>query len=224
MACPNHGMWNLSLMLGLLTFSSLFGSPSAIAVADEPAAKTEVKTEAKPKGLDVGQDLPALEALDDQGNPWKSTGRAGKGPLVMYFYPGDFTGGCMKQAQKFQELMEQLREAGAEVVGVSGDEVATHKLFKETFKLPQTLLADPEGKIAIALGVPMSAGDKVRTRGLDGKPLMDATGKSIILVRPATFARWTYIVGSDGKILARRENVNPTKDADEVLKLVTEGK
>jgi len=191
-----------------------------IACADEPAAKTEVKPDAKSKGLAVGEDLPMLEALDEQGNVWKSTGRAGKGPLVLYFYPGDFTGGCIRHAQKFQELMEQLRATGAEVVGVSGDEVATHKLFKETFKLPQTLLADPEGRIASALGVPVSAGDKVRTRGLDGKPLVDAANKSVILARPSTFARWTYVVGSDGKVLSRRENVDPFKDAAAVLELI----
>jgi len=202
---------NRLLSLALLVSASSTG----IAAGDEPAAKS--------KGPAVGDALPELEALDDQGNAWKSA-RTDKGPLVIYFYPGDFTGGCIKHAQKFQELMEKPREAGAEVVGVSGDEVATHKLFKESFKLPQTLLADPEAKLAAALGVPVSEGQKVRTRGIDGKPLMDDHGKSIILARPATFARWTYVVGSDGKVLARRENVDPFKDAEEVLKLITDSK
>ena len=207
---------NLCMWLGLILLASgLISGTAGIAFADEPAAKS--------KGPAVGEALPELEAQDEQGNAWKSTGRAGKGPLVIYFYPGDFTGGCIKQAQKFQELVEKFREAGAEVVGVSGDDVATHKLFKETFKLPQTLLADPEGKLAGALGVPVSAGQKVRTRGPDGKPLMNERGKSIILNRPVTLARWTFIVGSDGKILARRENVDPLKDAEEVLQLVKEG-
>jgi len=207
----NQGLW-----LGLLLVAGLTSGFSGTSFADEP--------EAKPRGPAVGEALPELEALDEQGNAWKSTGRTGKGPLVIYFYPGDFTGGCIKQTQKFQELVEKFCEAGAEVVGVSGDEVATHRLFKETFKLPQTLLADPEGKLAGALGVPVSAGDKVRTRGLDGKPLMDVNNKSIIRTRPATFARWTYIVGSDGKILARREKVDPVKDAEEVLALIKAAK
>lgn len=216
MARPIYWLRSLSLGLVSLAFASCPGEPSGIAFAYEPAAKVP--------GLAIGEALPELEALDEQGNVWKSADRAGKGPLVIYFYPGDFTGGCIKQAKKFQELVEKFREAGAEVVGVSGDEVATHKLFKETFKLPQMLLADPEGKIALALGVPMSPGDKVRTRGLDGKPLMDAAGKSIILTRPATFARWTYIVGSEGKIISRRENVDPVKDAAEVLELIKTAK
>lgn len=211
-----YGRSSLFIALALLTAVGVFRGPSETACADEPVAKST--------GPAVGDDLPALEAVDEQGNAWKSAGRAGKGPLVIYFYPGDFTGGCIKQAQKFQELVEKFREAGAEVVGVSGDEVATHRLFKETFKLPQTLLADPEGKLAGALGVPVAPGSKVRTRGPDGKPLMDERGKSVIVARPSTLARWTFIVGSDGKVLARRENVNPLQDADEVLKLVTEAK
>jgi len=216
-ARPN--VWNLLLGPALLAIGLISGS-GRIAAADEPAANAE----AKPITPAVGEFLPELEAMDEQGNAWKSAGRAGQGPLVIYFYGGDFTFGCIKQAQKFQELVEKFREAGAEVVGVSGDEVATHKLFKGTFKLPQTLLSDPEGKLAGALGVPVAAGQKVRTRGPDGKPLMDDHGKSIILVRAATFARWTYIVGGDGKILARRENVDPAKDAEEVLRLVQEEK
>lgn len=212
MTRPNSGLW---LGLTLIALCSLVVT-TGIAYADEPAVK--------PKGLEVGQDLPALESLDEQGKTWKSTDRAGKGPLVIYFYPGDFTGGCIRQAQKFQELMEQMREAGAEVVGVSGDEVATHKLFKETFKLPQSLLADPEGKLADALGVPVSAGGNVRARGTDGKAILDAAGNSISITRAATFARWTYIVGSDGKILARRERADPVKDAAEVLELIKSAK
>ena len=212
MARLNLAGW---LALALLASGLVHGN-SGIACADDGAAKL--------KGPSVGDALPALEALNEAGNAWKSADYTGKKALVIYFYPGDFTGGCIKHAQKFQELMEQLREAGGEVVGVSGDEVATHKLFKETFKLPQTLLADPEGKLAAALGVPVTAGNKVRTRGLDGMPLMDDHGKTIILSRPATFARWTFVVGPDGKILARRENVDPFKDAAEVLKLITDAK
>ena len=215
MARPHFRLWSLSLRRTILTAVFISG-PGGASFAVEPAVK--------PTAPVVGEALPELEAVDEQGKVWKSAGRAGKGPLVIYFYPGDFTGGCIKQAQKFQKLVEKFREAGAEVVGVSGDDVSTHKLFKETFKLPQTLLADPEGKFAIALGVPVSAGQKVRTRGADGKALMDERGKSVIITRPATLARWTFIIGSDGKILARRENVDPLKDADEVLKLVTEAK
>jgi peroxiredoxin Q/BCP len=200
----------------LVLASCLVGGLRSAAPADEPEAK-------KPPPL-VGDSLPAVEAVSDQGRVWKSSEHAGKGVLVIYFYPGDFTGGCIRQAQKFQELVDKFQEAGAEVVGISGDEAATHRLFKENYKLPQTLLADPEGKLATALGVPVTAGTKIRTRGPDGKPLMDERGKSIIVIRPSTLARWTFVVGSNGKILSRRQDVDPVKDAEEVLKLVKEGK
>ena len=215
MARFNLGLVSHLLGLALLT-AGLVSGTGKVARADDG-----VPTASR---LAVGDSLPALDALNEQGNAWKSAEYTGKKAIVIYFYPGDFTGGCIKQAQMFQELLVKFQEAGAEVVGVSGDEVSTHRLFKDTYKLPQTLLADPEGKLASALGVPVTAGEqKVRTRGSDGKPLMDALGKSIIVTRASTTARWTYIVGSDGKILARRENVNPAKDADEVLGLIKNG-
>ena len=213
---PNLGFWIPLLGLALLA-AGFWNGVCINTLADEPATN--------PIAQAVGEDLPALEALDEQGKTWKSAEYAGKKALVIYFYPGDFTGGCIKHAQKFQELLVKFQEAGAEVVGVSGDAVPTHRLFKDAYKLPQTLLADPEGKLAFALGVPVTVGEqKVRTRGTDGKPLMDDKGKSIIVARASTAARWTFLVGSDGKILARRENVNPLKDADEVLQLIKNGK
>ena len=174
--------------------------------------------------LTVGQPLPALESIDESGQPWKLADHVGHKVLVFYFYPGDFTGGCIKQAESFREGLKRLEDLGVEVVGVSGDQVATHQLFRTSHGLKHTLLADPEGKLAAALGVPVTAGTKVRTRGPDGKPLMDERGKSIIVTRPSTLARWTFVVGSNGKILSRREDVDPVKDAEEVLKLVKEGK
>ncbi len=185
-------------------------SKTCLAAEDSPATAA----------LAVGDVLPELTALDDQGQPWKSADHVGKKILVLYFYPGDFTGGCIKQAQKFQELVEQLRAAGAEVVGISGDEAATHHLFKESYRLPQTLLADPGGELAAKLSVPVTTGGKVRPRGPDRKVLMDDRGNARIVSRQSTFARWTYVIGLDGKILARRENVDPVKDAQEVLQLI----
>jgi peroxiredoxin len=141
--------------------------------------------------------------------------------IVMYFYPGDFTGGCIKQAEAFRAGLQMLSDAGVEVIGVSGDSAATHKLFKETYGLTHVLLADPEGTLAKQLGVPVTERPaKVRTRGKDGKPLMDEKGKSIIVERPVTLPRWTLIIGRDGKLAAKRTTVNPATEAEEVLKIV----
>ena len=185
--------------------------------AEDPTANLESPT----PEIAIGQAVLAFEGIDEAGQPWKSADHFGQKVIVMYFYPGDFTGGCIKQAEAFRAGLQMLADAGIEVVGVSGDSVATHKLFKETYGLTHTLLADPEGALAKQLGVPVTERPvKVRTRGKDGKPLMDEKGKSIIVERPMTLPRWTLIIGRDGKLMAKRTTVNPATEADEVLKIV----
>ena len=105
-------------------------------------------------------------------------------------------------------------------MGVSGDEAATHKLFKETYGLTHSLLADTEGSLAKVLGIPVKAGGRVRATGPDRKPLLDADGKRIDLERPVTVARWTLVVGRDGKIASLRSVANPVTDTAEVIKLI----
>ncbi len=183
-------------------------------------AAEEPKPEAPAAGLAVGELLPAFESTDEQGLPWKSADHVGKKVLVLYFYPGDFTGGCIKQAEAYRDGLTKIEELGVELVGVSGDEVATHKLFKETYGLKHALLADPEGKLAKLVGVPVSAGGRVSPASADRKPLLDADGKRIVFQRPVTLARWTVVVDRDGKIASLRNIVNPVTDSDEVRKIV----
>src|ERR1700722_10200984 len=97
-----------------------------------------------PTNLKEGDAAPAFEAKDDLGQPWKSTDHVGKKYVVIYFYPGDFTPGCTKQAQTFRDAMNRLAEKGIEVVGVSGDAVKTHELFKKAQQLNFPLLADED--------------------------------------------------------------------------------
>jgi thioredoxin-dependent peroxiredoxin len=190
---------------------------TTLLVADEKsppsaAAKTELFT--------VGATLPEFVCLDDCGQEWKSADHIGQKMLVLYFYPGDFTGGCTRQAQAYREGLAKIEELGAEVVGVSGDEVATHKLFKETYGLTHKLLADREGDIAQRFGIPVKAGGEVRATGPDRTPLKDVDGKRIDLERPVTLARWTFVVDREGKIASVRSVVNPVKDIDEVIKIL----
>jgi thioredoxin-dependent peroxiredoxin len=170
--------------------------------------------------LNAGDTMPAFESLDEHGQPWKSSDHVGKKVLVLYFYPGDFTGGCTRQAQAYRDVLTQIEELGAEVMGVCGDEVATHQLFKETYGLTHSLLADPQGKLAKTLSVPVKAGGKVRATGPDRKPLLDANGQRIDIVRVVTLARWTLVVGRNGKIVSLRSGVDPVTDAEEVRKIV----
>jgi peroxiredoxin Q/BCP len=201
--------------------SMLTGAWFLLIVVCAAADETGIAVPVPPESLAVGQPVLAFEGIDDAGQPWKSADHFGQKVIVLYFYPGDFTGGCIKQAESFRAGLQMLSDAGVEVVGVSGDSVATHKLFKETYGLTHSLLADPEGSLAGQLGVPVTVKPaKVRTRGKDGKPLMDEKGKSIIVERPVTLPRWTLIVGRDGKLVAKRTDVNPATEAEEVLKIV----
>ena len=67
--------------------------------------------------------------------------------VVLYFYPMDDTPGCTKEACAFRDLYQDFKNAGAEVLGISVDDAASHKKFLEKHKLPFILLADSEKKV-----------------------------------------------------------------------------
>src|SRR5438552_4001069 len=114
--------------------------------------------EEKKVNLKVGNQAPKFESTDDQGKAWKSTDHVGKKIMVVYFYPADLTGGCTKQACGFRDDMAKLSSKNVEVVGVSGDAVKNHQIFKAVHKLPFTLLADETGAVAKKFGVPLKKG------------------------------------------------------------------
>src|SRR3954462_7891230 len=122
-------------ILGLVTGGSI----------GQDKAKEKKKVESKVK---VGDKAPAFESVDESGKPFKSSDVVGKKVVVLYFYPADFTGGCTKQACGFRDDVEKLNSKGVTVIGVSGDSVATHKLFKSHHKLNFPLLADEKGTVA----------------------------------------------------------------------------
>ena len=122
--------------------------------------------------------------------------------------------GCTAQAKAFQEAMGKLAEKGVEVVGVSGDSVATHDLFRKAQKLSFTLLADPAGAAAKQFGVPFGPGAAVKAKGADGK--------AFEFQREGTAARWTYLVGKDGKIAYKNAKVTPADDAKTIAAFIAE--
>ncbi len=77
----------------------------------------------------------------------------GKNTLVVYFYPKDETAGCTAEACSFRDQYEDFKAAGAEVIGISGDSVASHDSFARHHRLPFVLLSDPGAKARIAFGV-----------------------------------------------------------------------
>jgi peroxiredoxin Q/BCP len=64
------------------------------------------------------------------------------GPLILYFYPADFTSGCTREACAIRDLYAETQQAGLEVAGVSPQTPASHRAFREKYSLPFTLLSD----------------------------------------------------------------------------------
>ncbi len=158
--------------------------------------------------LKVGDKAPAFTAPDDRGESWNSADVIGEKLLVVYFYPAAMTGGCTKQACAFRDHRSTLDELGAEVVGISGDEVDNLVVFRKAHKLNFPLLSDADGRIARAFGVPLRAGGTYKAT---------VDGKEVELKRDVTTARWTFVIDRDGRIVYKNEEVNPTNDTAEVI-------
>ena len=103
-------------------------------------------------GLQPGERIPDVEARNQDGAAVRLSQYRGH-PLVVYFYPKDRTSGCTVEAQAFREEYARFRALGAEIVGVSNDDTASHKDFCGRERLPFTLLADPDKTVARAFHV-----------------------------------------------------------------------
>lgn len=104
--------------------------------------------------IKVGDKLPLFGAKDQNGDDFYIASVLHKKVLVIYFYPKDDTPGCTKQACFFRDQFEEFKDVGAEVIGISGDSVKSHKKFAEQYKLPFTLLSDEDKSLRKLFGVP----------------------------------------------------------------------
>jgi len=160
------------------------------------------------KVLNIGDNAPVFKALADNGSTWELSDYTGKKYVVVYFYPAAMTGGCTKQACAYRDSQAGIEAANAVVVGISGDNIEGLKLFKKAENLNFTLLSDESGEIAKSFGVPVKDGGII-TREVEGK--------SYDLVRSTTASRWTFIIDKNGKIVYKNEQVDATKDTQEIL-------
>ena len=117
---------------------------------------------------------PEFDLADQDGRRHTLKSLLAGGPLILYFYPADFTPGCTREACSFRDLHQELLRARLRVVGVSPQDVDSHKRFAEQHGLNFTLLADPDKQA-------------VKAYDLDG---------------PLGFGvrRGTYLIGKDGRI------------------------
>lgn len=126
----------------------------------------------------------------------------GKQALVVYFYPKDDTPGCTRQAQAFHAAAMKLEKAGAAVVGISKDSIASHCKFRDKYGLGFPLLSDPDQAVHKAYG---AFGEKT----LYGKKSMGTI-------------RSTFVIDTKGNIAKIFRNVKVDGHVDAVLEALAE--
>ncbi len=146
--------------------------------------------------VEEGAAAPEFELEADDGQTVRLSDLRGK-PVVLYFYPKDDTPGCTKQACGFRDAFGEFQRHGAVVLGVSPDDVASHRKFKEKYTLPFPLLADTQHEVADQYGV---WGEK------------SYAGKTYMGVN-----RSTFVIDADGKVARAMYGVNAERNPDEVL-------
>ncbi len=169
-------------------------SASASAAATPSASVAPVASSAAPaepavEGPKVGEVAPPLVATASNGAKIDLAKLKGK-LVVVYFYPKDDTPGCTQEACAFRDAWAKLQKHGVQVIGVSEDDDKSHQQFAKKHKLPFPLLADQDGKIAKAFGVPLADGHAMRV---------------------------TYLIGPDGKVKKVYPKVDPAVHVDQVL-------
>jgi thioredoxin-dependent peroxiredoxin len=145
-----------------------------------------------------GDVVPKFELLDADGKNVKSSDFKGK-KFVIYFYPKDFTPGCTIEADEFSKNYNKFKKAGIEIIGISKDDIDSHKKFCEKMKIPFVLLADTKTEVAKKFGV-------WAKKNFMGKEYMG-------------IVRSTFLVDEKGKIFKAYPKVKAAGHAKEVLQV-----
>ena len=106
----------------------------------------------------IGDKAPDFTLPSQMGDNVTLSEYFGKKNVVLYFYPMDESPGCTKEACTFRDSYEELTNLGAEVLGVSGQSVESHKSFASHYGLPFILLSDKDNKVRELYGVPSTMG------------------------------------------------------------------
>jgi len=153
--------------------------------------------------LSEGDSVPKFEASDANGNKVKSSDFKGK-KHVIYFYPKDFTPGCTTEADEFSKDYSKFQKEGIEVIGVSPDDVESHKKFCEKMGIKFPLLADTDKEISQKFGV-------WGKKNFMGREYMGVM-------------RSTFLVDEKGKIFRIFPKVKPAGHSKEVLEEFSKNK
>lgn len=139
--------------------------------------------------LKAGSAVPKLSGVDQNGIVQNIAAGAQR-PLLVYFYPKDGTPGCTKEACAFRDVWQKFEQSQVRLLGVSRDDQRTHEQFANEYKIPFSLIADPDGKWAKAFGVPTKLGK---------------------------FTRVSFLFDKKGNLFRVYPNVDPGVHANEVL-------
>lgn len=141
------------------------------------------------QSIEPGAAVPHLSATAHDGTVIDLGKLEGK-PLLVYFYPKDDTPGCTKEACAFRDVWNRYEEAGIRIVGVSADDLDSHRAFAQEYQLPFPLISDPDLTWAKAFGV---------------ETMMGMHARNSVLIAP------------DGTIAKIYRDVDPGVHADAVL-------
>ena len=147
----------------------------------------------------VGDKAPAFTLKDQEGHPQEVRDYAGQ-PLVLYFYPKDDTPGCTKEACSFRDALPKFQKSNAAVLGISVLDIASKAKFSAKHELNFPLLADEDHAVAEKYGV-------WKKKSLYGKSFMGV-------------ARTTFLIGPDGRVVRRWDDVKVDGHAEDVLAAV----
>jgi thioredoxin-dependent peroxiredoxin len=149
--------------------------------------------------IEPGKKAPAFSLKDQDGTVHSLSAEAGH-PVVLYFYPKDDTPGCTKESCAFRDNLPHFKKSKAAVFGISILDEASKAKFAKKFDLNFPLLADADHEIAEKYGV-------WQKKSLYGREFMG-------------IVRTTYLIGADGKVAKRWDNVKVDGHAEEVLEAV----
>jgi len=154
------------------------------------------------KELKVGDTAPDFRLPSTEGREIALKEFRGKKNVVLYFYPKDDTPGCTKEACSFRDERPKFDKKDAVILGVSFDDLESHKKFAGKYKLPFPLLSDADKKIAEAYGV-------YKEKSMYGRTYMG-------------IERSTFVIDKDGKIAQVYRKVRVDGHSDEVLGALSE--
>ncbi len=146
--------------------------------------------------LQPGTRAPDFESTNQDGVPIRLRDFQGK-PVVLFFYPEDDTPGCTREACAFRDDTAAFREIGAVVLGVSVQDEASHRAFREKYHLAFDLVADSDKRISRAYNALGFLGVAKRV---------------------------TYVIGPDGTVVSAYRTVDPKGHSQEALRILTEAR